>query len=97
MQDSYQLKGQVYPTSFKIDMKTRAGSKLVSVKAGTYRIKVEDPSTIHNFRLKGLGVNKATSVVGKTERVWTVTLKKGIYKFVCDPHAATMRGTFRVT
>ena len=77
-------------------MKTRAGRKLVSVKAGTYRIKIEDPSAIHNFRLIGPGVNKATSVPGKTERIWAVTFKKGTYRFLCDPHA-TMRGSFRVT
>jgi hypothetical protein len=64
--ESYALKGEVYPTAFKIEMKTRAGRKLVSVKAGNYRIKIEDPSAIHNFRLKGPGVvNKATSVAGK--------------------------------
>jgi plastocyanin len=28
---------------------------------------------------------------------WTVTLKKGTYTFVCDPHAAIMKGTLRVT
>ncbi len=96
-EDSYALKGEVYPTAFKIEMKNRAGRKLVSVKAGTYRIKVEDPSAIHNFRLKGPGVNRATTVTGKTERIWTVTLKKGIYKFLCDPHPTTMHGSFRVT
>ena len=95
--DSYALKGEVYPTAFKIEMKTRAGRKLLSVKAGAYRIKVEDPSAIHNFRLKGPGVNRATSITGKTERIWTVTLKKGIYTFLCDPHPTTMHGSFRVT
>jgi len=24
-------------------------------------------------------------------------LKKGTYKFVCDPHAAIMKGSFKVT
>jgi plastocyanin len=28
---------------------------------------------------------------------WKVTLKKGTYKFVCDPHAAIMKGTLKVT
>jgi plastocyanin len=78
-------------------MKKASGVKLVSVKSGTYRIKVEDPSTIHNFRLRGRGVNKATSIAGKTENIWTVTLKKGSYTFVCDPHASTMHGAFKVT
>jgi plastocyanin len=42
-------------------------------------------------------VNKSTSIGGTTETTWTVKLKPGKYTFVCDPHAAQMRGTFRVT
>lgn len=95
--DTFALKGEVYPTAFKIEMKNAANRKLTSVKAGTYRIKVEDPSSIHNFRLKGPGVNKATTVAGKSERIWTLALKKGTYTYVCDPHAGAMKGTFRVT
>lgn len=96
--DSFQLKGEVYPNSlFKIEMENKAGKKLKSVKAGTYRIKVEDKATIHNFRLKGPGFNKATSVRGKTEAIWVVKLRKGTYTFLCNPHATTMRGKFRVT
>ena len=95
--DAYQLKGEVYGNSlFKIEMKNQAGRKLTSVKAGRYRIKIEDKASIHNFRLRGPGVNKATSVPGRAETIWTVTLKKGTYTFLCDPHAS-MRGTFKVT
>jgi plastocyanin len=95
--ETFDLKGEVYPVAFKIEMKNEANRKLVSVKAGTYRIKIEDPSTIHNFRLRGPSLNRATTVAGKSESVWTVRLKKGTYRFLCDPHAATMKGTFRVT
>jgi plastocyanin len=96
--DTFQLKGEVYPNSlFKIEMKNKAGKKLLSVRAGTYRMKVEDKATIHNFRLRGPGLNKATSVAGRTERVWTVRLRRGTYTFLCDPHAGSMRGRFRVT
>ena len=96
--DNFQLKGEVYGNSlFRIEMENKAGKKLRTVKAGTYRIKVEDKATIHNFRLRGPGVNKATSVPGKTETIWTVRLRKGTYRFICDPHAASMRGSFRVT
>jgi len=96
--DNYQLKGEVYPNGlYKIEMETKAGKKLRVVPAGTYRIKIEDKATIHNFRLSGPGVNKATSIAGKTETIWTVRLRKGTYRFLCDPHAASMRGSFRVT
>jgi plastocyanin len=96
--ERFQLKGEVYPNSaFKIEMENAAGRKLTTVKAGTYRIKIEDMATIHNFHLKGPGVNKATSVSGETETTWKVRLRRGKYTFMCDPHASTMRGSFRVT
>jgi plastocyanin len=96
--DKFQLKGEVYANSaFKIEMKNAAGRPLKTVKRGTYRIKIEDKATIHNFRLKGPGVNKATSVGGRAETIWTVRLRPGTYTYKCDPHASTMRGSFRVT
>ena len=93
----FQLKGEVYASGFKIEMKNAAGRSLKTVKAGTYRIKIEDKATIHNFHLTGPGVNKKTSVSGRTETIWMVRLRPGKYTFVCDPHATMMRGTFRVT
>jgi len=95
--DSFGLKGEVYAAGFKIEMKNAGNRKLTSVKAGTYRIKIEDEATIHNFRLRGPGVNRATSVPRKSEVIWTVRLTRGTYTFLCDPHANNMRGTFRVT
>jgi plastocyanin len=41
-------------------------------------------------------VNKTTSVAGKGTKTWTVTLKKGTYKYVCDPHKSFMKGSFTV-
>jgi plastocyanin len=68
-----------------------------TVKAGTYTIVIHDKSNIHNFHLTGPGVNKLTSVTAVSTTTWKVTLKKGTYKFVCDPHATTMNGVLRVT
>jgi plastocyanin len=44
-------------------------------------------------------VNKIiTSTPFKGTKTVTVTFKKGkTYRYVCDPHAATMKGSFRVT
>jgi plastocyanin len=67
-----------------------------SVKAGAYVITVKDRSSIHNFHLTGPGVNKATSVVAVKTYTWKVTLKKGTYRFVCDPHATIMKGVLKV-
>ena len=92
------LKGEVYPDAqFKIEMKGPNGKAIRTIKAGTYTVKVEDNASIHNFHLTGPGVNKSTSVGGKGEKTWTVTFKAGTYRFVCDPHAAQMKGTFKVT
>jgi plastocyanin len=67
------------------------------VTAGTYVITIRDRSSIHNFHLTGPGVNKKTSVAAVTTSKWTVKLKKGTYKFVCDPHKTIMHGSLKVT
>ena len=76
----------------------KQGTKKVSkLKAGTYIFKISDKSSQHNFHLTGPGVNKTTSV-GKTGTfTWKLKLKKGTYKFVCDPHASFMKGSFKVS
>ncbi|HZQ81664.1 MAG TPA: plastocyanin/azurin family copper-binding protein [Gaiellaceae bacterium] len=68
-----------------------------TVKAGVYVITVHDKSSIHDFHLTGPGVNKKTSVGAVKTYTWKVTLKKGTYKFVCDPHASFMNGKLKVT
>jgi plastocyanin len=90
------LKGEVGP-GFSIDVE-KAGKDLKTVKAGMYKIKVEDKSSIHNFHLMGPGLNKKTSVPFNGETTWTIKLKRGKYTYQCDPHAsAGMKGTFKVT
>jgi plastocyanin len=75
---------------------TKAGKKVTTLKPGSYSITVNDKSTFHNFHLTGPGVNKLTSVGFQGKKTWTVTLKKGTYRYVCDPHKAFMKGSFRV-
>jgi len=88
------LAGLVGP-GFNISLK-QAGKTVTKLKAGTYTITVSDKSNIHNFHLTGPGVNKKTSVGGQGTTTWKLTLKKGTYKYVCDPHATIMHGTFKV-
>ncbi len=76
---------------------TQNGNKVKSLKAGTYVFKIADKSSIHNFHLTGPGVNKKTSVGAKGTKTWTLTLKEGTYKYVCDPHASFMKGKFTVS
>jgi len=89
------LSGEVGP-GFTIDVE-RAGKDVKTVKPGTYKLKVEDKGSIHNFHLRGPGVNKSTGVSFVGEQTWTVKLKPGTYTYQCDPHAsAGMKGTFKV-
>jgi plastocyanin len=94
--DRFAFKGEVYP-NYKIEFTNSANRTVKTVKAGTYRIKIEDKSAIHDFHLIGPGVNKSTSIAFVGERFWTVKLKPGKYTYRCDAHVATMRHSFRVT
>jgi hypothetical protein len=90
------LVGEVGP-GFSIEV-TKNGKDLKTIRHGTYKIKIEDKSAIHNFHLKGPGLNKKTTVLFKGNRTWTITLRKGTYTYQCDPHAASgMKDTFKVT
>lgn len=90
------LVGEVGP-GFSIEVQ-RNGKDLKTIKAGIYRIKIEDKSTIHNFHLIGPGLNKKTGVAFKGETTWRIRLKPGRYTYQCDPHALRgMKGHFRVT
>jgi plastocyanin len=89
------LEGEVGP-GFKIEVE-KGQRDLKTIKAGTYRIKVEDKSSIHNFHLVGPGLNRKTGVAFRGETSWRIRLKPGRYTYLCDPHASSMRGSFRVT
>ena len=88
------LTGTVGP-GFTISL-TKSGKKVTKLKAGSYTFAIRDKSDFHNFHLTGPGVNKKTTVGAVVNKTWTVTLKKGTYKYVCDPHAAAMKGSFKV-
>jgi len=94
---SAELDGEVGP-GFEIEVKQH-GEDAESVSAGTYTLKVEDKSDIHNFHLIGPGVDQeVTSVPFEGEKTVTVTLEPGTYTYQCDPHASQgMKGTFEVT
>jgi plastocyanin len=81
-------KGTVGP-GFTISMASKP------TKAGTVKLVIADKSNAHNFHLTGPGVNVKTSVPAIAVKTFTVTLKKGTYKFICDPHTF-MKGSFTV-
>lgn len=81
---------------YTITLRTASGATVRNLKAGTYTVVVRDRADVHNFRLSGQGVNKATGVEWTGTQTWRVRFAKGkTYRFICDPHADDMRGSFR--
>jgi plastocyanin len=78
---------------------TMNGKRATQLKAGTaYRFVISDRSSIHNFHLSGPGFNRVLTAVESTgTKSFVLKLKKGSYRFVCDPHSTSMRGGFRVS
>ena len=64
-------------------------------KPGKIKLVIADRSDIHNFHLTGPGVDVKTSVEGVGKKTFLITLKKGTYRFICDPHPF-MKGSFTV-
>jgi plastocyanin len=77
---------------------TKAGHKVTKLKAHTaYGFVIRDRATTHDFHLSGPGIDRVlTSVAFQGTKSYTLTLKKGTYRFFCDPHAGVMHGSFRV-
>ena len=89
--DGTTLNGSVGP-GFEISLDGTDG-----ISAGDYSLVVNDQSSAHNFHLTGPGgVDVSTDVGEKGEQTFQVTLEPGEYRFVCDPHASSMNGTFTV-
>jgi plastocyanin len=85
------LSGSVGP-GYDISMKE------TTVAPGTYTLNVDDQGTIHDFHFTGPGgVDVKTDVSGTGEKSFTVTLQKGTYTFVCDPHSSQMHVTLTVS
>jgi hypothetical protein len=91
------LTGTVGP-GFTITLK-KAGVKVKSLKRGTYKFVISDKSSIHNFHLKGPnGYSKVLTGISYTgTKTYTITVRPGIWRYVCDPHSLTMKGSFTVT
>ena len=89
------LTGSVGP-GFTITLK-KGSTKVRTLKAGTYTIRVSDKSNIHDFKLKGSTRKIITTVAFKGTKTVTVKLNKGTVTYFCSPHATIMKGTFKVT
>jgi plastocyanin len=78
---------------------TKNGQAVKTLKAGAYKLVINDRASIHAWSLDGPhGYAKdftAVSFVGT--KTFAVTFKAGKYKFYCPPHESIMFGHFTVT
>lgn len=81
-------------TAKAISVRTASGSRARTVTAGRYRIAVRDAARTQNFHLIGPGINRKTTVRGTARRTWTLTLRRGIYRYRSDA-SRRLRGSFR--
>jgi hypothetical protein len=82
--------------AFTIRLRRAGGAPLGRLPAGRYTITVDDRAEDHNFHLYGPGVNRRTGVAFVGQTRWTVQFRKGKqYRFRCDPHSFSMKGSFR--
>ena len=89
------VSGSVGP-GFTISLE-RKGKKVKTLRPITYKFRIKDRSDIHNFHLRGPGVNRRiTSVDFTGTKSVTIKLRKGTYRYVCDPHADDMKRSFKV-
>ena len=77
---------------------TKGGHKVTQLKTNRpYRFVIQDRATSHDFHLRGPGIDRVLTSVGfQGTKSFTLRLKKGTYRFFCDPHASFMHGSFRV-
>jgi plastocyanin len=95
--DNAVLTGDVAPNdSFNISLAGPDGSRVTHLDPGGYTLVVHDHSELHNFHLRGPGVNVATPIESAGDFSFPVTLTDGTYRFVCDAHPTTMTGSFTV-
>ncbi len=90
------MRGTVGP-GFTINL-TLPSKKVTKLKRGVrYRFVIDDRSPIHNFHLRGPGLNRVLTTVNFSgKKSFVLMLKKGTYRYFCDPHSRLMHGSFRV-
>ena len=90
------LLGTVGP-SFTITLKM-AGKKVQTLKAGTYKLVVDDKTPVHAFSLDGPNgfAKDFTTVPFVGTKTFTLELVPGKYKAYCPPHESVMFQHFTV-
>lgn len=77
----------------------KGGKRVTRLKPGRYRLVVRDRERVHDFHMRGPGMNNRmfTDSFFQGTKTVTIRLKKGRYTYYCDPHEfAGMKGSFTV-
>ncbi len=89
------LRGTVGP-GFTIQLK-QGGKRVTKLRPGTYVLVVSGRSPIHDFHIRGPGLDKVVTRVSFVgTKTIKISLKRGTYSYVCDPHRKLMHGRFGV-
>ncbi|MBA3720386.1 MAG: hypothetical protein H0W95_08915 [Nocardioidaceae bacterium] len=83
------IRGNVGP-GFSISVRPR------EVAPGSYRFVIQDQSTMHNWHIRGNGVDRKTGVAFTGTKRFTLDLTEGRYRIQCDMHPTTMVTRLRV-
>lgn len=78
-----------------ISLKTAAGARVKTLKAGRYRITVKDSTRADNFHLIAPGANRKTGVRARGTQTWNVTFRAGKGLYRSDAHKR-LRGSFTI-
>jgi hypothetical protein len=93
---TYDLEGGV-DDDWSIWLVPPGGDNVTTLPPRTYVIDVSDSSKDHNYRLRGPGVDIATSLGREEYTVWTVTLAPGTYEYLSDSQPQEIHETFTVS
>ena len=83
------IRGSVGP-GFDISVRPRR------VAPGTYRVVIQDQSSMHNWHIQGPGVDRKTGIAFVGTKRFTVELTAGNYEIQCDMHPTSMNTRLRV-
>jgi plastocyanin len=85
---------QASPENPVISLTDSAGAKVTHLDPGAYTVTVHDYAATHSFHLLGPGVDQATGIETTGDTTWNVVILDGTYRYFCDAHPTTMRGSF---
>ncbi|MDA0182239.1 Ig-like domain-containing protein [Solirubrobacter phytolaccae] len=72
----------------RIAVRLTASGRLTAPKQlapGPYRLEISDRSKRHGLKLAGPGVTRSSSARTTGSRLWTVTLRRGVYRWTITP------------